>query len=216
MVSFTTVGHFISHPTKITNMPKVVPEYKEEAKARILNTATEMFLEKGYKKTKMTEIARKLGVSKGALYQYYNSKEELLIEAIKNGEQFKRSSIFSKMKHSQIKQLSTKKYFDKMIQSTTKIDKLGVEIASMALHNIELMKGVRSFYLDEVNIVQDFFDKAKEAGVIKPDLDARVIAVSILSLRSGLRGFTNTSESPETIYATWKLQIDLLLREIMV
>ncbi len=216
MVSFATVGHFISHPTKITNMPKVVPEYKEEAKARILNTATEMFLEKGYKKTKMTEIARKLGVSKGALYQYYNSKEELLIEAIKSGEQFKRSSIFSKMKHSQIKQLSTKKYFDKMIQSTTKIDKLGVEIASMALHNTELMKGVRSFYLDEVNIVQDFFDKAKEAGVIKPDSDTRVIAVSILSLRSGLRGFTNTSESPETIYATWKLQIDLLLKEIMV
>jgi AcrR family transcriptional regulator len=197
-------------------MPKVVPEYKEEAKARILNTAIEMFLKNGYKKTKMTEIASKLGVSKGALYQYYKSKDELLIEAIRSGDQFRRSSVFTQMKYSQLKQLSTKKYFDKMIQSTNQIDKLGVEIASMALHNPELLKGVRSFYMDEVNIVQDFFEKAKEKGLIKRDTDTRVTAVAILSFRSGLRGFMNTNESPETIYGTWKQQVELLLKEIMV
>lgn len=197
-------------------MPKVVPEYKEEAKTRILNTATELFLEKGYKKSKMTEIARKLGVSKGALYQYYKSKDDLLIEAIKSGDRFKRSSIFHDMKHSQLKQLSTKKYFDRMIQSSTQIDKLGIEIASMALHNTELMQGVKSFYLDEVNIIQEYFEKAKQDKIIKPTADTRIIAVSILSFRSGLRGFMNTNESPETIYETWKMQIELLLKEILI
>ena len=197
-------------------MPKVVPEYKEEAKARILNTATELFLENGYKKTKMTEIAKKLGVSKGALYQYYKSKEALLLEVLKSGAQFRKSSIFSSMTIKQLPQLSSKKYFDKMIKSTSQIDKFGVEIAGIALNNPELMKGMRNFYLDEVNIIQEFFEKAKEAGAIKPDADTRIAAVSILSFRSGLRGFMSTEENPETIYKTWKQQTELLLKEIMV
>ena len=196
-------------------MPKVVPEYKEEAKARILETATEMFLKNGFKKTKMTEIARRLGVSKGALYQYFSSKDELLMEVLKFGVQFSRSSVFTNMQLEQLPLLSTKEYFDKMIHSSAQVDKLGVEIASLALHNPGLMKEVRVFYLDEINIVQDFFERAKKEGVIKPDVDTRVIAVSILSFRSGLRGFMNTAENPETIYNTWKLQVDLLLKEIL-
>ena len=197
-------------------MPKVVPEYKEEAKARILKTATEMFVENGYKNTKMTAIAKKLGVSKGALYQYYKSKEALLLEVIKSGAQFRRSSVFNNMTLEQLPLLSTKEYFDKMIQSTNQIDKFGIEIAGIALQSPELMKGMRNFFLEEVNIIQEYFENAIKAGIIKPDTDTRVAAVSILSFRSGLRGFTSTDESPETIYETWKLQTELLLKEIMV
>jgi hypothetical protein len=116
----------------------------------------------------------------------------------------------------QLHLLSTKEYFDKMIQSTNKIDKFGVEIAGIALQSPELMKGMRNFFLEEVNIIQEYFENAKEAGVIKPETETRIAAVSILSFRSGLRGFTSTDESPETIYKTWKMQVELLLKEIMV
>jgi len=197
-------------------MPKVVPEYKEEAKARILKTATEMFVENGYKNTKMTEIANKLGVSKGALYQYFKSKEALLLEVIKSGAQFRRSSVFNDMTVKQLPLLSTDEYFDKMIKSTSQIDKFGIEIAGIALRSPELMKGMRNFYLEEVNIIQDFFEEAIKAGAVKADTETRVVAVSILSFRSGLRGFTSTDESPEIIFKTWRQQIELLLKEILV
>jgi hypothetical protein len=150
------------------------------------------------------------------LYQYYNSKDELLMDVVKGGAQFRKSSIFSTMNSEQLPMLPSKEYFDKMIQSTSQIDKLGVEIASVALNNPEIMKGVRSFYLDEVNIVQEFFDKMKEENLIKPDTDTRVVAVSILSFRSGLRGFMSTEESQETIYETWKQQVELVLEKILV
>jgi len=197
-------------------MPKVVPEYKEEAKARITDAATEMFLENGYKKTKMTEIAKKLGVSKGALYQYFKSKEALLLEVIMSGSQFRRSSVFNNMTADQLSLLSTRDYFDKMIQSTSQIDKFGVEIAGVALHNPELLKGMRNFYFDEVNIIQEYLDDVKKQGLIAFQVDTRVAAVAILSFRSGLRGFMSTAESPETIYKTWKQQVELLLKEILV
>src|SRR5947209_1038167 len=61
-------------------MPRVVPEYKEEAKTRILSAANRVFGEKGYRQATMDDVAKKLGVSKGAIYLYFASKEELFEE----------------------------------------------------------------------------------------------------------------------------------------
>jgi AcrR family transcriptional regulator len=195
-------------------MPKVVPEYKEEARKRILATATDLFLEKGYKQTKMTEIARELGVSKGALYQYYKSKDELLLQVIKSGSQFRRSSLFKEMSPEQLSHLSSIEYFTRMIRSTDQMNQLGVEIASAALHNKELMQGLRSFYQQEVDVVQEYFENLKEKELIKPEINTRVIALSILAIRTGLRGFMSTEENQEVINKTWRTMIELLIREI--
>ena len=68
-------------------MPKVVPQYKEAAKERIIQAALEVYAEKGPYQATMEGIAKKLGVSKGALYLYSKSKEELTNEIIKMPEQ---------------------------------------------------------------------------------------------------------------------------------
>jgi len=61
-------------------MPRVVPEYKEEAKNRIVSAANQVFAEKGYRQATMDDVAKKIGVSKGTLYLYFASKEELFEE----------------------------------------------------------------------------------------------------------------------------------------
>ena len=61
-------------------MPKVVPEYKEIAKNKIIQAAIKIFSQKGFHKSTMDEIAREVGVSKGTLYTYFKSKEEILKE----------------------------------------------------------------------------------------------------------------------------------------
>jgi AcrR family transcriptional regulator len=59
-------------------MPKVVPEYKEQARARIVDAAALVFRRKGLPAGTMDEIAREIGVSKGALYLYFPTKARLL------------------------------------------------------------------------------------------------------------------------------------------
>jgi|SRR5271155_4098467 len=61
-------------------MPKVVPSYREEAKGRIVESALQVFSEKGYHESTMEDVAKKVGVSKGALYLYFKSKEDLFNE----------------------------------------------------------------------------------------------------------------------------------------
>jgi len=49
----------------------------EDRREAILDVATEIFLSEGYASASMSTIAAKLGGSKGTLYNYFKSKEEL-------------------------------------------------------------------------------------------------------------------------------------------
>jgi AcrR family transcriptional regulator len=46
---------------------------------RILDAALDLFTEQGYDRTSLREIAEKLGVTKAALYYYFESKEDILL-----------------------------------------------------------------------------------------------------------------------------------------
>jgi AcrR family transcriptional regulator len=60
-------------------------------RARILETATDLFAEKGYAGTYVREIVEKAGVSKPALYYYFKSKEGLFYAILEWNEVFEAS-----------------------------------------------------------------------------------------------------------------------------
>ena len=49
-----------------------------DTKERILETALTLFAQSGYLGTSMHDIAKELGITKGALYKHYASKQEIL------------------------------------------------------------------------------------------------------------------------------------------
>ena len=56
------------------------PRWQRRPEARpeeILDAAMEVFGEQGFKRTRLEDVARRAGVSKGTLYLYFDSKEEL-------------------------------------------------------------------------------------------------------------------------------------------
>jgi len=46
---------------------------------KILNTATQLFIQKGPEKTSMQDIAQTAGISKGAIYHHFKSKDEIVL-----------------------------------------------------------------------------------------------------------------------------------------
>jgi AcrR family transcriptional regulator len=50
----------------------------EQTKQKILETALDLFLKEGYERATMREIARKAGLSQGAAYYYFPSKEHII------------------------------------------------------------------------------------------------------------------------------------------
>ena len=57
---------------------------KEARPQELLDAALDLFVEKGFAATRSEEVASRAGVSKGTLYLYYPSKEELLKEVIRH------------------------------------------------------------------------------------------------------------------------------------
>lgn len=59
-------------------------ELREKSREKILNAALELFAGNGYEATSVEKIAKKAGVSKGLIYNYFESKKTILM-AILNG-----------------------------------------------------------------------------------------------------------------------------------
>ena len=56
----------------------------KDTKNYILETSFRLFLQKSFKEVTMSEIVKTTGLSKGAFYHYFNSKEQLFNEIIDN------------------------------------------------------------------------------------------------------------------------------------
>ncbi|MDA3860257.1 MAG: TetR/AcrR family transcriptional regulator [Melioribacteraceae bacterium] len=66
-------------------MPRTKEQFekiREDSKAKILNTALELFAQKGYSNTSISEIAKSAKISKGLAYNYFESKEKLMEEVV--------------------------------------------------------------------------------------------------------------------------------------
>lgn len=57
---------------------------KQERREEIFNAAKTVFAKKGFSQTTMEEVAERAKLSKGAIYLYFKSKEDLLISLIEN------------------------------------------------------------------------------------------------------------------------------------
>jgi AcrR family transcriptional regulator len=69
-------------------MPRTEGQFtgiREQKINLIMQTALELFANEGYYPTSISKIAKKAGISKGLMYNYFESKEKLILALIVNG-----------------------------------------------------------------------------------------------------------------------------------
>lgn len=59
--------------------PKVTEEYRNIVRDKILQSAAALFSRNGYHTTSMDDIVKESGLSKGAIYGYFKSKDDLFL-----------------------------------------------------------------------------------------------------------------------------------------
>jgi AcrR family transcriptional regulator len=57
---------------------------KEEQRARILSSALELFVRRGFAATRIADLAGHAGISQGLLYHYFASKDEILVALLES------------------------------------------------------------------------------------------------------------------------------------
>ncbi len=66
---------------KIKQSPKLPPEKR---RGQLIEAAEDLFHKKGYQQTSIDEIAKKAGLTKGAVYHHFKNKEDILLGLLKN------------------------------------------------------------------------------------------------------------------------------------
>lgn len=93
-------------------------KYPEETRQLILDVSTRLFLTKGYEKTSLQDIINELGgLTKGAIYHHFKSKEDILIAVIDNMTKGKPNDMLSIAND---KTLNGKEKIEKMFSSSIK------------------------------------------------------------------------------------------------
>ena len=99
-------------------MPKAFSEQEKEAiRTQMREKGRKLFERQGIKKTSVDELAQAVGISKGAFYLFYPSKEELFMEILEGLEADFRTQIFDFSLHPQhnARELLAKLFKDTML-----------------------------------------------------------------------------------------------------
>lgn len=164
-------------------MPKVVPEYKEKARERILEAALRTFSEKGYYETRMEDIAEKLGVSKRTLYLYFKNKEELFKAMCADA-----PSAMKEMLRPCIDDGASEQACDAFFNLSTDPSPSGLEfeIIAAASRNPELRDIEKVLFESEFEIVSQFLQEMKKGRRLSKDFDVPRMARVLLAIHRGL------------------------------
>lgn len=184
-------------------MPKVVPEYKQEAKKRIIEGATKTFSQKGYQKTKMTDIGESLGISKGAIYQYFPSKEELFFEVIDNLMNQINDRLTEFLQKEGLDCLKSEQYFYLYLPSPNASTNFKIDIIHESLYNEKLNKKISNKYNNAINNGVLLFEAYKEKRIIKKSIDSRKKVIELFGMLEGLRILLFYGASLEEMKQTW-------------
>jgi AcrR family transcriptional regulator len=66
-------------------MPKVTQSHLDARRQQILDAARDRFASHGFARTSMADIVSESGLSNGAIYRYFTSKEELVVAVCEQG-----------------------------------------------------------------------------------------------------------------------------------
>ena len=195
-------------------MPKVVPEYKEQARDKIIENALKLFSEHGYYHTRMTDIASEMGVSKGAIYEYFESKEQLFIAAIKHHGEKRAKVVRNFLDSDSFKSLSKAEFFDEMLKLRLGSLQLNTDLLREMGRNKELRKQFTGIAEGWEQGLVDLIDEMKARGEIKADVDSSTLARGVLALRDGLYGQLSMGVDISEVRKTWVDMMGFLMKSV--
>ena len=196
-------------------MPKVVPEYKEKARERIIEQALKSFSERGYYRTRMTDIASDLGVSKGAIYQYFESKEQLFIEAIEHHGERRGRVLRGFLDSGSLRAISTGEFFDEMLELRLSSIPLGVDLLRETDRNEALREMLVEVAGGWGRGLVELIGEMKGRGEVRADIDSSSLSRGILALRDGLYSHLMMGAGKEEVRETWVQVMGLLMKAVL-
>tara|TARA_B100000945_G_C20293144_1_gene554260 strand:- start:234 stop:818 length:585 start_codon:yes stop_codon:yes gene_type:complete len=163
---------------------------KEKRQSQIMQATMKVVTRKGYSQTRIDDIAKESGLSKGAIYHYYNDKKEIFLSLIDHWETETFPDFYKKNKDRT--SIDILKSFAEKVSEVYKKRKyvFQAEVEFWALANQDSDINKKSFELYEkiLNLFELVIKKGIREGYFKK-VDPRIKSIYILSVFQGINWF---------------------------
>jgi len=189
-------------------MPKVVPEYKEMARNKIVQAAIKIFSKKGYHGSTMDEIAEEIGVSKATLYTYFKNKEDILkvIWASSNQSVTELHESFEGHDYHEV----LEDFYILMSESSGL--HLSFEITALSSHSDNIKKINRKVYDEKLEALKMYLLDQQKKGHIRNDLNTGVIAQIITALYTDVATQLLIGIDKAEVHENWTRSLSTILK----
>jgi AcrR family transcriptional regulator len=187
---------------------------ENEIKERILHKSGEMFLQFGFSKVTMEEIAAELGMSKKTLYKFFPGKEQLLKEMVKDMKCKLEEYVLKLWGNNEISFLEKLKNLMNYIgnQSTT--------FRGPLIHDLqknfpqlweEINESRKTHSLEKFNLL---INEGIEKGVFRKDIDKQILILLYMNAIQGILNSDVLSQLPYTANQVFESIIRVFLEGI--
>jgi len=192
-------------------MPKVVPEYKEEAKRRIIEAAMDVIAERGCDQLTFDLVAQKIGVTKGAVYWYFKTKEDLIKAVLKKFQgDFERTTFDSFYNHPIDEMLD--QIFDRFSLTDHRQRAIFFEMFALAARHSDVRHATREYYTGLVATFEEAIKREKKRHFIQTQADPHTLALLLVALYSGLQNYEMVWMYQNEIRNLWLEGVKILLK----
>ena len=173
-------------------MPRKTKEESIKTRSLLLEAALDVFSEKSFSEVTLSEIAERVGMTKGALYWHFKNKSDLLSKLI--GEIFLDSEIEFAEKLVERETLADlRDYYNKKLMLPDKNDRF-IKINAIMLRRFEWPEEVRSNLFTllkdqiarEKKMINEILLRSRREGVIRQDIEVENASSAITSVFYGL------------------------------
>jgi len=160
-------------------------DLQQERRKQILDAAEKVFIQRGFNKARMDDIVAESRLSKGALYWYYKSKDEIilaLMDRFFSGEMQAEEELIS-IEGNARQQLEV--FFEAAFKDVRRFEErmsLGYEFFSLAARTEEVRDAIRGYYRRYQATISQIIQQGIDSGEfisIDPD-DAATAVISIV------------------------------------
>jgi TetR/AcrR family transcriptional regulator, transcriptional repressor of aconitase len=170
-------------------MPKVSQDHRDARRRQILTAAIECFSRDGFHRTTMRNIVRQSGLSPGALYMYFKSKEDMIeaIAAERHSREQERIRVASRRgETSAVVQQLIGRFFEALLDpSERKQRRLAMQFWTEALRNPRILRIVRRGVDVPRRMLARIVREACARGELPQDLEPDAMARVMIALFQG-------------------------------
>lgn len=182
----------------------------EARRGEILEAAVGCFIRRGFHQTGMQEICAAAGMSPGALYRYFDSKDAI-IEAIAAAEQRENAALLATLAGSRDPVAGLEAVVEAVLLAYADPDegRLAVEVLAEAARNPRVAEGFARNLAEMKAGVVAALEAGQAEGVIDPGLAAVPVAEVLIALMDGLcaRSILDPEHDPRALLSTLRTLI---------